>query len=160
MALVLLSYFGTMVTVFATLMFLLTNVFGSISVHQHRAEPHRMSAAARAMVAERYAAADARRTEVAQAELARAKVAVSIPAPLQKATAESGSDRGTQTALKQAQKAKLVRIARNEKHNERLAERHRDQDYATLALGYASDPREQLEAAHIFNTIGSIRTAR
>jgi hypothetical protein len=156
MAVILLSYFSTMVTVFVTLMFLLTNVFGSITVHQVRPAPHRISAAARAMALERYAAADVKRAEIAQTQ-----VAASSPAAPQKTAADSDVMR---TAAKQTQKAKVVRLARNEQRTERLAEGQQGQGYSTLAMpltmGYAPDSGEQLAAARIFNTVGSIRTSR
>jgi hypothetical protein len=152
MAVILLSYFSTMVTVFAALMFFLTNVFGSIPVHQVRPEPHRISAAARALALERYA-------DVKPAEIPRTQVAASSPAVPQKASADTGSAHVTRTAAKQTQKAKVVRLARNEQRMERLAERQQGQEYSTLAMGYAPDPREQLAAARIFNTVGSIRTS-
>jgi hypothetical protein len=148
MAVILLSYFSTMVTVFVTLMFLLTNVFGSITVHRVRPEPHRISAAARAMALERYAAADVKRAEIAQTQVAASSPAV--------------PDHVMRTAAKQTQKA--VRLARNEQRAERLAEGQQGQGYSTLAMpltmGYALDSREQLAAARIFNTVGSIRTSR
>jgi hypothetical protein len=153
MAVILLSYFSTMVTVFVTLMFLLTNVFGSVTVHQVRPAPHRISAAARAMALERYAAADVKRAEIAQTQ-----VAASSPAAPQKTSADT--DHVTRTAAKQTQKAKVVRLARNEQRTERLAEGQQGQVYSTLAMGYAPDSREQLAAARIFNTVGSIRTSR
>jgi hypothetical protein len=155
MAVILLSYFSTMVTVFVTLMFLLTNVFGSITVHQVRPEPHRISAAARAMALERYAAANVKRAEIAQTQ-----VAASSPAAPQKASADTGSDHVTRTAAKQTQKAKVVGLARNGQRTEGLAEGQQGQGYSTLAMGYAPDSREQLAAARIFNTVGSIRTSR
>jgi hypothetical protein len=153
MAVILLSYFSTMVTAFVALMFLLTNVFGSVSVHQARHEPHHMSAAARAMALEHYAAADVKRAEIDQTQ-----VAASSPAAPQKASA--GSDRVLRTAAKQTQKVKVARLAHDEQRTERLAEGQQGQGYSTLAMGYAPDSREQLAASRIFNTIGSIRTSR
>jgi hypothetical protein len=147
MAVILLSYFSTMVTAFVTLMFLLTNVFGSVTVHQVRPEPHRISAAARAVALERYA--DAKRAEIAQTQ-----VAASTPAAPQKGSADAGSGHVTRTAAKQTRKAKAVRLARNEPRTQRLA------GYSTLAMGYVPESPEQLAAARIFNTVGSIRTSR
>jgi len=161
MAVMLLSYFSTMVTAFVTLMFLLTNVFGSITVHQVRPEPHRISAAVRAMALERYAAADVRRAEITQTQ-----VAASSPVAPQKASADTGSDHVMRTAAKQTQKAKVATLARNEQRKERPAERQQDQGYSTVAMGYAPESgytpesREQPAAARIFNTIGSIATSR
>jgi hypothetical protein len=154
MAVILLSYFSTMVTVFAALMFLLTNVFGSVSVHQARLGPHHVSAAARAMALEHYAAA-AKRDEDA-----RLQVAVLSPAAPQKTPTAVGGDQVTRTAAKQTQKAKVVRLAQNGQRAERLA------GSSTLAMGYAPESgyspesREQPAAARIFNTIGSIATSR
>jgi hypothetical protein len=155
MAVILLSYFSTMVTAFVALMFLLTNVFGSVSVHQARHEPHHMSAAARAMALEHYAAADVKRAEIDQTQ-----VAASSPAAPQRASAGTGSDHVLRTAAKQTQKVKVVRLAHDEQRRERLAEGQQGQGYSTLAMGYAPDSREQLAASRIFNTIGSIRTSR
>jgi hypothetical protein len=149
MAVILLSYFSTMVTVFAALMFFLANVFGPMTGHQVRAEPHRISAAARAVAVERYAAADVKRAEIAQTQ-----VAASSPAAPQKASANTGSNHVMRTAAKQTPKAKVVRLARNEQRTERLA------GYSTLAMGYVPESPEQLAAARIFNTVGSIRTSR
>ena len=159
MAVILLSYFSTMVTVFAALMFLLTNVFGSVSVHKAKPEPHHMSAAARAMALEHYAAA-AKRDEDA-----RPQVAVLSPAAPQKTPTAAGGDQVTRTAAKQTQKVKVARLARDEQRTERLAEGQQGQGYSTLAMGYAAmgyapDSRVQLAAARIFNTVGSIRTSR
>jgi hypothetical protein len=153
MAVILLSYFSTMVTVFAALMFLLTNVFGSVSVHQARLGPHHVSAAARAMALEHYAAAK-------RDEDARLQVAVLSPAATQKTPTAVRDDQVTRTAAKQTQKAKVVRLAQNGQRAERLA------GSSTLAMGYAPvsgyapESREQPAAARIFNTIGSIATSR
>jgi hypothetical protein len=155
MVVILLSYFSTMVTVFAALMFLLVNVFGSVPMHQARAASHHMSATARAMASERYAAAQAKQAEVAQLQ-----IVVPSPALPQKTPVEANGEHVTHTAARQAQKAKLARLARNAKQRERLAERRQDRDYSTLAMGYVSEPREQLASAHLFDTIGSIRTPR
>ena len=154
MAVILLSYFSTMVTVFAALMFLLTNVFGSVSMHQARPEPHHMSAAARALALEHYAAA-AKRDEDA-----RLQVAVLSQAAPQKTPTAAGGDQVTRTAAKQTQKAKVVRLARNEQRTEHPAEGQQGQGYSTLAMGYAPDSHVQLAAARIFNSVGSTRTSR
>jgi hypothetical protein len=179
MAVILLSYFSTMVTVFAVLMFLLKNVFGSVSVHRARPEPHHLSAAARAMALEHYAAV-AKRDEDA-----RPQVAVLSPAAPQKTPTAAGGDQVTRTAARQTQKAKVVRLAHNEQRTKRLAEGQQGQGYSTrpwvtrpwvyagmgyaamgyaamgyAAMGYAPDSRVQLAAARIFNTVGSIRTSR
>jgi type III secretory pathway component EscR len=150
MAVILLSYFSAMVTAFVALMFVLTNVFGSITVHQVRPEPHHISAAARAMVLQHYAAADAK-----HGEDSRIQVAALSPAAPQKATPDAGSDHVTQTAAKQTQKANTVRLARNEQRKEHPAEWQLGQGHSPLAMGYAPESREQLAAARIFNTVGS-----
>jgi len=157
MAVILLSYFSTMVTAFVALMFVLTSVFGSVSVHQARPGPHHMASAARAMALEHYAAADVKRAEIAQTQ-----IAASSPAAPQKASAGTGSDHVLRTAAKQTQKVKVVRLARNEQRTERLTEGQQGRGYSTLAMGYAPTPdsREQLAAARIFNTVESIRTSR
>jgi hypothetical protein len=151
MAVILLSYFSTMTTVFVALMFLLTNVLGSVSVHQARPGPHHMSAAARAMALEHYAAA-AKRDEDA-----RLQVAALSPAAPRQATPDT--DNVARTAAKQTQKANMIRLARSEQRKEHPAE-GQGQAYSTLAMGYAPESREQLAAARIFNTVGSIHTTR
>jgi hypothetical protein len=153
MAVILLSYFSTMVTVFAALMFLLTNVFGSVSVHQARPEPRHISAAARAMALEHYA-------DTNRGEDARIRVAGLSPAAPPKAAVDAGGDHVTRTVAKQTQKAKVVGLARNDQRTEHPAEGQQGQGYSTLAMGYAPDSRVQLAAARIFNTVGSIRTSR
>ena len=148
MAVILLSYFSTMVSVFAALMFLLTNVFGSVSVHQARPVPHHVSAATRAVTLEHYAAAAKRDQD------ARLQVAVLSPAAPQMTPTAAGGDQVTRTAARQTQKAKVVRLAHNGQRTKRLA------GYSTLAMGYAPESREQSSAARVFNTIGSIAPSR
>jgi hypothetical protein len=154
MVVILLSYFSTMVTVLVALMFVLTSVFGSASVHRVRPEPHHMSAAARAMALEHYAAA-AKRDEDAGLQ-----VAVLSPVAAQKKPTAAAGGQVARTAARQTQKAKVVRIARNEQRKEHPGEGQQGQGYSTLAMGYAPDSRVQLAAARIFNTVGSIRTSR
>jgi hypothetical protein len=69
MAIALLSYFSTMVAVFAALMFSLATVFSSAAVHHTRPAPYRMSATARAMALERTAAIAIKQPEIAQVEV-------------------------------------------------------------------------------------------
>jgi hypothetical protein len=150
MAVALLSYFSTMVTAFAALMFLLTSVFSSTAIHPVRPQAYRLSAMARAMASERAAAVTAKQPEIAQIQ-----VPVSNSAAAHQASSDSVKDDDTRTAARQTRQARLLRLARDERRKERLAERHQDQGYSTMALGYAPESREQLAAARIFNTIGS-----
>ena len=148
MAVVLLSYFGTMVTALAALMFLLTNVFSATTLHTARPQPYRLSATARTMAAEQVAAAK-------PLEVAQLPVSASAPIGDHQTSSTLISDHHTRTTAKQVQKAKLVRLARDEKRKERLVERYQDRGYTTVALGYAPASPERAAAERIFGTIRS-----
>lgn len=155
MAVALLSYFSTMVTAFAAMMFLLTSVF-STTTHSSRPQPHRLSATARAMVKERMAAERAAAT-AKPIEVTQTQAPVLNLAAARQEVSESDDKYRPQTAAKPTQKAKLVTFAQAEKRKERLAERHQDRRYSTVALGYAPESPERVAAERIFNTIRSRR---
>jgi hypothetical protein len=151
MAVILLSYFSTMVTVLAVLMVLLNGVLGASAFHPARAQAHLRVAYTQTIVPGNGAAAAPKLQQVAQ-----------ISPVTHQASANSNSANGRQRrpapqrATQQAfeQRTKPVRVARDQRRKERIAVRRQDQEYAT-AMGYAPEPREQLAAARIFGTIGS-----
>jgi hypothetical protein len=159
MVVILLSYFSTMVTVLTVIMVLLNGALGASTFHHSRAQSHQRAA---------FAQTAAHRDEVAAAAK-RQQVAQMTPPVTHQESAKSGStgDRqaqlvaplATQPALEQKaneQKAKPVRVARDQRQKEPAGERSSDQGYAT-ALGYAPESRERLAAARIFGPIGQLR---
>jgi hypothetical protein len=145
MAAILLGYFGTMVTIFAAGMFCLASILDTATVRHARPEAPRLTASARAMLAERMASNTPK-----QAELAELQVAVPTAAAASRLDAVAASDDTARMTKKQIQKAKLLKIARNERRRERLASR---QSYSTTALGYAPESPTRTAADRIFNTI-------
>jgi hypothetical protein len=145
MAAILLGYFGTMVTIFAAGMFCLASILDTATVRHPRPEAPRLTATARAMLAERMASNTPR-----QAELAELQVAVPVAIPASRLDVVAASDDNVRMTKKQIQKAKLLKIARNERRRERLASR---QSSATTALGYAPESPTRTAAERIFNTI-------
>jgi hypothetical protein len=154
MAVALLSYFSTMVTAFAALMFLLTSVFSSTSIHHTRPAPPRMSAMARTMAFERTASIAAKQSDLAKAEV----TASSAPSVHQASSSDTVNEGRTRVAsAKQTQKAKALRLARDERRKERLAGRRQDTGYSTTALGYAAESPTRVAAERVFSTIRARR---
>jgi hypothetical protein len=135
MAVILLSYFGTMVTALAALMFVLNTALSSSMVHHARPQPYPMPVIAEVASSE---------YEMAQAQAAR---------PDSSSTTVAANPRGPRTVTKQAlaQKSRNIKVARDQRRQQRLAAaQHPDQNYA-MALGYAEERPQQLAAAKIFN---------
>jgi hypothetical protein len=150
MAVILLSYFSTMVTVLAVLMVLLNGVLGASAFHPARAQAHLRVAYTQTIVPGNGAAAAPKLQQVAQIS------PVTHQASANSNSANGRQRRAPQRATQEAfeQRTKPVRVARDQRRKERIAVRRQDQEYAT-AMGYAPEPREQLAAARIFGTIGS-----
>ncbi len=153
MAAILLGYFGTMVTVFAAGLFFLASILDTATVRHARPEAHRVTAAARAMAAERVASSLPAQTEVAQLQLA----VLAAPSARPSDAAVAANDGSTRAAAKQTQKAKQLKLARDQRRRERLASQHLDRSNTTAALGYAPETPTRTAAERIFNTIRSRR---
>jgi hypothetical protein len=151
MAVILLSYFSTMVTVLAVLMVFLNGVLGASTFHPARAQAHLRVAYTQTIAPGRVAAAAPKPQQVAE-----------ISPVTHQASANFNSSNGRerrpppQRAIQQAfeQRTKRVRVARDQRRKDRIAVRRQDQEYTT-AMGYAPESREQLAATRIFGTIGS-----
>jgi hypothetical protein len=176
MVVILLSYFSTMVTVLAALMFFLNSVLGSSAFHQTRVQSYPTFAFNETSAPEREAAVAHKPQQVVQTQVDHASptvahlaLAVSVPvrAHARRQAIQLASAAQQPAAMQQAfaqqqdgftQKTKPVRIARDQRRQERVAARRQDQDH-TVALGYAPAPqsRVQLAATRIFGTIGQPR---
>jgi uncharacterized membrane protein len=150
MGIILLSYFSTMVTVLTLTMVLLNGVLGASTFH---ARAHPKVASAQIVAHRNEVAAAAKRQQVAQIlSVAHQDLAGSSPANGRES--QLAAQPATQPAFEQ--KALPVRVARDQRREERIAARRPDQGYPS-ALGYAPESREQLAAARIFGPIGQLR---
>ena len=152
MAAILLGYFGTMVTVFAAIMYFLASILDTGSMHHARPQPYRMSVAARAMAGERIAA------ERIAANNPTGTVATAAPAHASDTVAANTSPAagsGTRNAERQVHKIRQLKLARDDKRRMRLASRSLDQGYAALA--YAPEAPTRIAANRIFSSINSRR---
>ena len=145
MAGILLSYFGTMVTALAALMFVLNTALSSSMLQHHtRPQPYPMPVIAEAAAPEYEGAGAEKRPEVTQGQAAN---------PDTSSRSVAADPRGAPAPTKQAlaQKSRTIKIAREQRRQQRLAAAQRpDQNY-TMALGYAEERPQQLAAAKIFN---------
>ncbi len=158
MAAILLAYFGTMVTVFAGIMYCLASLLDSGSMHHLRPHPYKMTVAARAMAGERMAAERAAANSPTGTVPAKNVVAASAPLHASDAVADNARPAdvsGTRNAERQVQKTRQAKLARSERRQLRLASRSLDQGNA--ALGYAPESPTRIAADRIFSSINSRR---
>jgi hypothetical protein len=144
MAGILLSYFGTMVTALAALMFVLNAALSSSMLHHARQQPYPMPVIAEAAAPDYEDGVAAKRPEMAQAQASRSDSSFGSVA---------ANPQGPRAATKQAlaQKSRNIKVARDQRRQQRLATAQRpDQNY-TMALGYAEERPQQLAAEKIFN---------
>jgi hypothetical protein len=152
MAVILLSYFSTMVTVLAVLMALLNGVLGASTFHPTRAQAHLRVAYTRTIASGNGAAVAPKPQQVAQISPVTHQASANFNSANGRERRPAIQHRATQLAFEQ--RTKPVRVARAQRRQERIATRRQGGEYAT-ALGYAPESREQLAAARIFGTIGS-----
>jgi hypothetical protein len=134
MAMVLLSYFSTMVGALIALMLLLNTVLSSSVMQRAKPQPYPVPAMIQTAAPEEQAAT----SEKPSGQWG--------PAIIHKAIASSESANAEDVrpaAAKQAtaEKSKRLKVARSQKLNEDLAGRRQDQEYST-ALGYAQEQRQ------------------
>jgi hypothetical protein len=140
MAAILLSYFGTMVTALAALMFVLNTALSSSMLQHHtRPQPYPMPVIAQA----------------AAPEMAQAQVASPDTSSRPVAADPHGAPAATKQAL--AQKSRTIKIAREQRRQQRLAAAQRPDQTNTMALGYAEERPQRLAAAKIFNAFDPSR---
>jgi hypothetical protein len=152
MAVILLSYFSTMVTVLAVLMVLLNGVLGASTFHPARAQTHLRVAYTQTIAPGSDAAAAPKAQQVAQISPVTHQASANSNSASGRERRPAIQQRATQQAFEQ--RTKPVRVARDERRKERIAVRRQEQEYAT-AMSYAPESREQLAAARIFGTVGS-----
>ena len=144
MAVILLSYFGTMVTALAALMFVLNTALSSSMLQHHtRPQPYPMPAIAQA------AAPEMARAQAAGPDTSSKSVSMSVAAD------PDGASAKTKQAL--AQKSRAIKVAREQRRQQRLAAAQRPDQNTTMALGYAEERPQRLAAAKIFNAFDSRR---
>jgi hypothetical protein len=142
MAVILLSYFGTMVTALAALMFVLNTALSSSMLQHHtRPQPYPMPAIAQAAAPEM--------AQAAGPDTSSKSVSMSVAADADGASAK------TKQAL--SQKSRAIKVAREQRRQQRLAAAQRPDQNTTMALGYAEERPQRLAAAKIFNAFDSRR---
>jgi hypothetical protein len=131
MAMVLLSYFSTMVGALVALMLLLNTVLSSSVMQRAKPQPYPVPAMIQTAAPEEQAAA----SEKQPGQWG--------PAIIHKAIAGSDAEDVRLAAAKPAaaEKSKRLKVARIQKLNEDIAGRRQDQEYST-ALGYAQEQRQ------------------
>ncbi len=141
MAAALLGYFTTMATAFVGLMFLLNSVLSSSFVQHARPQPYPMPAIAQAAAPEM--------AQAAGPDTSSKSVSMSVAADADGASAK------TKQAL--SQKSRAIKVAREQRRQQRLAAAQRPDQNTTMALGYAEERPQRLAAAKIFNAFDSRR---
>jgi hypothetical protein len=151
MALALLGYFGTMVTALVVLMTLLSGVLTSYPVAR-KPRPYPVPVIARTAQRDR---SDAERTPARWGPAVVHKVPDDASAAAS-AAADAQLAAAKQAAADAADKAKRLKLARDQKRKDELARARDTEEYST-ALGYGQEPPQQAPFGSPFNLLGPRR---
>jgi hypothetical protein len=141
MAVVLLSYFSTMVAALVALMLLLNTVLSSSVMQRVKPQPYPVAAMTQTAAPEQQAAVSEQQAAASEKQPGPWGPAIIHKAIDDSATVNADDLRLAAAKQAAAEKSKRLKVARNQKLNEDLAGRRQDQEYST-ALGYAQDQRQ------------------